>query len=218
MTVLPESPVRECLERVAGLMLDEMEVAPDAPSVWAEMIGDSAWPAGYVAGLSAARAIVALQIIKAGQETTRFEYRVVGVVEGKPPEHGEWHPAFDEARVAHRDYAAEGLPFDDLYIERRTVTVTEPVRLDSDGDILAVDKAEADTLTVPADVVRMAAEHSGRLADIVRTCDQEERADALDLFAEYAQKTANNEPVDWPPVLEDLAAREAKWRGLEPGA
>lgn len=68
---------------------------------------------------------------------------------------------------------------------------------------------------VPVDVIRLAAEHSGRLADIVRTCDHEAHADTIDLSAEYLQKTANGEQVDWDSVLKDLAAREMKWRGLE---
>jgi hypothetical protein len=71
---------------------------------------------------------------------------------------------------------------------------------------------------LPTDVLRLAAEHSGELAESVRVHHQEERADAIDIYAEYAQKTADGEPADWPPVLEDLAAREMKWRGLEPGA
>jgi hypothetical protein len=72
----------------------------------------------------------------------------------------------------------------------------------------------ADWVTLPVDIARMAAEHSGRLADIVRICEHEAHADTIDLSAEYLQKAANNESVDWPPVLEDLAARELKWRGL----
>lgn len=71
---------------------------------------------------------------------------------------------------------------------------------------------------LPVDVARFAAEDSGRLADIVRVCDQPARADAIDFFAERLQQESDGEQVDWSAVLEDLAARELKWRGLEPGA
>jgi hypothetical protein len=78
-------------------------------------------------------------------------------------------------------------------------------------------KTRSTHVRLPVDVARIAAENSGELADVVRATRQEPRADVIDLFAEYLQETADNEQVDWDAVLTDLAAREMKWRGLEPG-
>lgn len=132
MTVLPESPVREYAKRIADLMAKARERDPGVPLIW--MTQASPWLAGRQQGLSDARAIVAEQAPLPGQETTRFEYQTVGAETDGAPERSEWLDSYDKARSVLLDWKAAAPAFDDLFIERRTVTVTEPVRLGSDGE------------------------------------------------------------------------------------
>jgi hypothetical protein len=137
MTGVPESPVREYAKQIAGLMQRKRDAEVGVPVMWTvEVI--PAWQHGYRAGLSDARAIVAEQAPLARQETTRFEYQVVGVDNDRAPEYSRerssWLDSFDKARSVRLGWEKADPPFDDLYIKRRTVTVTEPVRLDSDGE------------------------------------------------------------------------------------
>jgi hypothetical protein len=133
MTVLPESPVREYAKRVASLMAVERERAGKAsvPRTW--ITAASPWLAGFRTGLSSARAIMAEQAPLPGQETTRFEYRAAEVKGDVSTGLADWRPTHESAGIDWA-VAAEGQPFGELVIERRTVTVTEPVRLDSDGE------------------------------------------------------------------------------------
>jgi hypothetical protein len=125
MTVLPESPVREYLERVDRLLVDELRDMPDDPAAFVQ---------GFACGISEARYIVAKEAPEPGQETTRFEYQAVGVDDGGSPERSGWLDSYDKARSVRLDWETASPPFDDMYIKRRTVTVTEPVRLDPDGE------------------------------------------------------------------------------------
>jgi hypothetical protein len=117
VSALPESPVREYAKRVAASLAEQRDVLTESLR----------WSNGYLKAIDHALSILAVLEPEPGTETTRFEYRVVG-----GPGGGAWHPSCDGAREAYM--LVRPGPFDDLFIERRTVAVTQPVRVDQDGE------------------------------------------------------------------------------------
>lgn len=122
MTVLPESPVREYAKRISTLLVD----ARNEP-----VAADPAWLSGRRHGFDEARVIVAVEASQPGQETTSFEYRVVAADGAFARE--TWCESYPEVQQELRALSSTEV-FDDLFIERRTVTVTQPVRLGDDGE------------------------------------------------------------------------------------
>jgi len=78
--------------------------------------------------------------------------------------------------------------------------------------------AGSDLLSVPVDVVRLAAQYTGELAESLVKNGESARGGHVDIFAEHLQQEADGEPVDWTTVLSEHAARELKLQGPEPGA
>jgi hypothetical protein len=133
MTVLPESPVREYAERVEVLIVASLGEPHEIPGLYKVADREVVWRGGARYGLALAHAIVVREEPAPSAETTRFEYQAVGVDDGGSPERSGWLD-YDQARSVLLGWKTVDPPFDALYIERRTVTVTEPVRLDSDGE------------------------------------------------------------------------------------
>lgn len=61
---------------------------------------------------------------------------------------------------------------------------------------------------VPRDVLRIAGEHAGELADILRAVRLEHRAELLDVFAEALVDAADGRDIDWDDLLTELHERE----------
>ena len=96
---------------------------------------------------------------------------------------------------------------------------------DSDYDAYVNLRALADGLeavpeqrSVPVDVVRLAAQYTGELAESLVKSGESARGGHVDIFAEHLQQEAETEQVDWTTVLTGHAARELKLQGPEPGA
>jgi hypothetical protein len=85
-------------------------------------------------------------------------------------------------------------------------------------DILLDEDAGPATHTVPSDVIRLAAQYTGELADSLIKDGESARGGHIDIFAEHLQQEAEGEQVGWPAVVQEHAAREMKLQGLEPGA
>lgn len=122
MTVLPESPVREYAKRVIeALSTRRDESKPDSPEA-----------DGFCTGLTVAISTVA--DLTLGTETTYFEYRVVAADGSFKRE--VW---CDDLAETEGELNALRSAFADCQylIERRTVAVTQPVRLDDDGEPIA---------------------------------------------------------------------------------
>jgi hypothetical protein len=69
---------------------------------------------------------------------------------------------------------------------------------------------------IGSDVLRIAGEHAGELADVLRATRQVQRADLLDEFADALLEAADSRSYcaeDWATLLDDLGRREAVGRG-----
>jgi hypothetical protein len=133
MTVLPKSPVREYAERVEVRVVARLNEPGEIPVLYKHAYTDVVWREGVRHGLALAHAIVVSEEPAPGQETTRFEYRAAEVKGDVSTGLADWRPTCERAHI-DLDVAAEGQSSGGLVIERRTVTVTEPVRVDADGE------------------------------------------------------------------------------------
>ena len=63
--------------RVAGAMHEKMDAPPDAPPAYVGAPGEDAWPAGYVAGIAEARAVVANEACRQDQMSRSVHFTVL---------------------------------------------------------------------------------------------------------------------------------------------
>jgi hypothetical protein len=118
MTGVPESPVREYEKRI----VEQLAALRSKRALGGE------WSDGFRAAVGEVISIIAEQAPLSGQETTRFEYRAAAT-----NYNGQWRPAASQAMGEMEAFRRTG-SYEDLRVERRTVTVTQPVRLDADGE------------------------------------------------------------------------------------